>query len=256
VLCAAQDEFRYTATNVGVVAKVRTWHDDSGLGPAWHLSQVVNHSSSSGRTYVFPAGLWLLRTRDAPGGNAAELREGCGADGAAPTAALTVRVVTLDMRGAGTVRDVHVTVHGDAGHTGKRKLKTSANHSESCRADDFILEARTIDRPSHITLDFVPGGIGPRLALQPHRARVRRPCGRLQRRRRPSAVQRRGDAGVPVARVGEGAQHDGAPDRSGRRRGRLRRQGLVRGRGVQSGLLVYFEYTSNLPHCREYCAVD
>jgi hypothetical protein len=43
----------------------QVWHDNSGLGPAWHLDYIEVHSSATGRTYYFPCkccGMQSIRT--------------------------------------------------------------------------------------------------------------------------------------------------------------------------------------------------
>lgn len=50
----AIDNFKFLASDVGDVEKVIVRHDNSGLGPDWHLKQISIYSNATGKTYFFP----------------------------------------------------------------------------------------------------------------------------------------------------------------------------------------------------------
>eukprot|EP00873_Tetraselmis_striata_P010472 jgi/Tetstr1/430736/TSEL_020527.t1 len=53
------DECQPITLMVGVPEKLRIWHDNSGLGPAWHLHQIVLTDQASGDKYFFLCDSWL-----------------------------------------------------------------------------------------------------------------------------------------------------------------------------------------------------
>lgn len=44
--------------------KIRIGHDNSGLGPAWHLNRVEVTNLKTGEHRIFPANKWFSKTDD------------------------------------------------------------------------------------------------------------------------------------------------------------------------------------------------
>lgn len=103
------------ASDIGPVRRIKLWHDNSGLGPAWHVTLVTVYSSASNATYSFPCNAWLIKDKTHPEGNARELLEGGDASG---DACFTLHVFTSNIRGAGTDGEVTATIYGESGDTG------------------------------------------------------------------------------------------------------------------------------------------
>jgi lipoxygenase homology domain-containing protein 1 len=107
------------------VTRLKIWHDSSGLGPAWHLAQVTVHSTARGVLWTYPCHAWLQCSSAEPSGNVRELLEGVAAGG---DVSYTVRVVTSDVRGAGTDGDVSISILGAEGSTGARFSLNTDNY--------------------------------------------------------------------------------------------------------------------------------
>lgn len=46
------------SVDLGELAEIEIGHDNSGMGPGWHLEQVVVVAEASGRRWVFPCDRW------------------------------------------------------------------------------------------------------------------------------------------------------------------------------------------------------
>ncbi|XP_013416715.1 lipoxygenase homology domain-containing protein 1 isoform X2 [Lingula anatina] len=160
----AVDKFVLELEDVGdTIEKIRIGHDNSGFGSGWHLSKVeVRRLKDTGKgsvTYVFPCNRWLARDED-DGAIARELvaekiiEENVKKDGTVKKKELDtgeklknkkyiVNVYTGDVRGAGTDANVFITIFGDKGDSGERKLlhsETNRDKFERKQVDKFILE--------------------------------------------------------------------------------------------------------------------
>jgi lipoxygenase homology domain-containing protein 1 len=54
-------------SDIGEMTHVVIGHDNSGLGAAWHLSQVEVFSPVAQKTWTFPCDDWLEHTKDKVG---------------------------------------------------------------------------------------------------------------------------------------------------------------------------------------------
>ncbi|KAI4894673.1 hypothetical protein NFI96_015585 [Prochilodus magdalenae] len=169
-------EVRYgnTLEDVGdIIEKIRIGHDNSGTNPGWHLDRVeirrLLRKGKGSETTIFPCEGWLAKSED-DGETVRELvpsdiiTEKLLRDGTLRTtetevddalerppqdhrrAAHTyhVSVRTGDMYGAGTDANVFLTIYGDLGDTGERKLsksESSKNKFERGAVDKFSIEA-------------------------------------------------------------------------------------------------------------------
>jgi hypothetical protein len=139
----ARDVFVVKGTDIGDVQKVTIWHDNSGVGAAWHLASVEVFNPATQKTYFFECNQWLEKN--------AELGEaGCkrvlvaGVPGGNGMMRYKVEVKTSDVRGAGTDANVTIQVFGSAGDTGVHNLATSRNNFERDQIDTFFFEAPDI----------------------------------------------------------------------------------------------------------------
>ena len=60
-LCVA---LQITAPEVDPLVKIRIGHDNSGLGPAWHLERVEITNRGTGKRFMFPCNRWLSKSED------------------------------------------------------------------------------------------------------------------------------------------------------------------------------------------------
>uniref|UniRef100_A0A8C5H2G2 Lipoxygenase homology domain-containing protein 1-like n=1 Tax=Gouania willdenowi TaxID=441366 RepID=A0A8C5H2G2_GOUWI len=126
----AEDMFIVELKDIGdVIEKIRIGHDNRGVNPGWHLDRAL-----------FP---WELVPSDI-------IIEKLARDGSLKITeeevddALEVSVTTGDVYGAGTDANVFITLYGDLGDTGERKLRkseTNSNKFERGSVDEFSIEA-------------------------------------------------------------------------------------------------------------------
>ncbi|KAL7828480.1 hypothetical protein SRHO_G00321140 [Serrasalmus rhombeus] len=162
---AAEDMFIVELEDVGdIIEKIRIGHDNSGTNPGWHLDRVeirrLLRKGKGSETTVFPCERWLAKSEDdsetvrelVPSDIITEklLRDGTlktmetEVDDALETHTYKVSVRTGDMYGAGTDANVFLTIYGDLGDTGERKLsksESSKNKFERGAVDKFSIEA-------------------------------------------------------------------------------------------------------------------
>ncbi|KAE8285273.1 Lipoxygenase-like proteiny domain-containing protein 1 [Larimichthys crocea] len=161
----AEDMFIVELEDVGdVMEKIRIGHDNRGVNPGWHLDRVeIRRLLGKGKgseTTIFPCERWLAKSED-DGETVRELvpsdiiTEKLSRDGnlkvteievedALETHTYQVSVMTGDVYGAGTDANVFLTIYGDQGDTGERKLsksETNSNKFERGSVDKFTLEA-------------------------------------------------------------------------------------------------------------------
>ncbi|XP_048241483.1 lipoxygenase homology domain-containing protein 1-like isoform X2 [Haliotis rufescens] len=159
------DKFVIELEDVGqTIDKIRIGHDGSGFGAAWHLNKVEVrklHTTGKGSiTYEFPCDRWLARNED-DGAIVRELlpkkatKEVIGRDGEVKVVdhklrdklqakKYIVNVYTGGEKGGGTDANVFLTIFGERGDTGERKLHTSETHRdkfEKNQHDKFNIEA-------------------------------------------------------------------------------------------------------------------
>ncbi|XP_075955406.1 lipoxygenase homology domain-containing protein 1 isoform X2 [Anarhichas minor] len=161
----AEDMFIVELEDVGeVIEKIRIGHDNRGTNPGWHLDRVeIRRQLRKGKgseTTIFPCECWLAKSEDdgetmrelVPSDIITEklLRDGklkrteVEVEDALETHMYSVSVRTGDMYGAGTDANVFLTIYGDLGDTGERKLAKSENNKnkfERGEVDKFSIEA-------------------------------------------------------------------------------------------------------------------
>ncbi|XP_063051831.1 lipoxygenase homology domain-containing protein 1 [Engraulis encrasicolus] len=161
----AEDMFIVELEDIGdVIEKIRIGHDNRGTNPGWHLDRVeirrLLRKGKGSETVIFPCEGWLARSEE-DGETVLELvpsdiitetlkRDGTlkvnevEVDDALETHQYKVSVRTGDTSGAGTDANVFLTVYGDLGDTGERKLRkseTNSNKFERGAVDKFTIEA-------------------------------------------------------------------------------------------------------------------
>uniref|UniRef100_A0A3P9KDP6 Lipoxygenase homology domains 1a n=1 Tax=Oryzias latipes TaxID=8090 RepID=A0A3P9KDP6_ORYLA len=161
----AEDMFIVELEDVGdVIEKIRIGHDNRGVNPGWHLDRVeirrLLRKGKGSETTIFPCECWLAKSED-DGETVRELvpsdiiTEKLSRDGslkvtevevedALETHTYNVSVMTGDTHGAGTDANVFLTIYGDLGDTGERKLsksETNSNKFERGSVDKFTIEA-------------------------------------------------------------------------------------------------------------------
>uniref|UniRef100_A0A8C1KV82 Lipoxygenase homology domains 1a n=1 Tax=Cyprinus carpio TaxID=7962 RepID=A0A8C1KV82_CYPCA len=160
----AEDMFIVELEDIGdIIEKIRIGHDNRGVNPGWHLDRVeirrLLRKGKGSETTIFPCEVWLARSEE-DGETIRELvpsdiiveklsRDGTlkvietEVDDALEIHTYTVTVTTGDVYGAGTDANVFITLYGDMGDAGERKLNKSENSNKFERGsvDTFTLEA-------------------------------------------------------------------------------------------------------------------
>ncbi|XP_016364977.1 lipoxygenase homology domain-containing protein 1-like [Sinocyclocheilus rhinocerous] len=160
----AEDMFIVELEDIGdIIEKIRIGHDNRGVNPGWHLDRVeirrLLRKGKGSETAIFPCEGWLARSEE-DGETIRELvpsdiiveklsRDGTlkvietEVDDALEIHTYTMAVTTGDVYGAGTDANVFITLYGDMGDTGERKLSKSENSNKFERGsvDTFTLEA-------------------------------------------------------------------------------------------------------------------
>uniref|UniRef100_A0A8C2ZJA1 Lipoxygenase homology PLAT domains 1 n=1 Tax=Cyclopterus lumpus TaxID=8103 RepID=A0A8C2ZJA1_CYCLU len=162
----AEDMFIVELEDIGEdIEKIRIGHDNKGSNPGWHLDRVeirrqLRNGKVGSETTIFPCECWLAKSEDdgetvrelVPSDIITEklLRDGklkrteVEVEDALETHMYSVSVRTGDMYGAGTDANVFLTIYGDLGDTGERKLAKSENNKnkfERGEVDKFLIEA-------------------------------------------------------------------------------------------------------------------
>jgi len=150
-----QNEFRFEAADVGEIQHIFIGHDNSGLGPGWHLQMV--EIDINGKTYIFPCNQWLEKGKDGLAGCRRQLFPG---DVAAEGTTFKVEVTTSDCRGAGTDSNVSCVVYGERGDTGPRKLDSSANDFERGSTGTFFLPSPDLGPMQSLRINSDDFGLG------------------------------------------------------------------------------------------------
>ncbi|KAF6256823.1 hypothetical protein COO60DRAFT_1640423 [Scenedesmus sp. NREL 46B-D3] len=122
---------------VGEVQALRIGHDNTGLGPSWHLQEVLV-SSAGMAPLQFVANRWLA-VDELDGSTYVTLTASGGK--AAPATKYMIQVYTSDLRGAGTDARVFIKLEGQSGKdSGPLRLENSKNNFERGAQDVFHVD--------------------------------------------------------------------------------------------------------------------
>ncbi|XP_043570379.1 lipoxygenase homology domain-containing protein 1-like [Chiloscyllium plagiosum] len=146
------------------IEKIRIGHDGRGIKSGWHLDRVeirrLLQKGKGSETITFPCERWLAKSED-DGEIIRELvpleivqtkllKDGTlkhsesTVEDALETHTYKINVYTGDVYRAGTDANVFLTIYGDLGDTGERKLSKSETHTnkfERNQVDTFTMEA-------------------------------------------------------------------------------------------------------------------
>ena len=123
-------------SEIGRVRHLTIGHDDSGFGSDWFLDQVVLYPQAEPQDKVyFACGQWLSRTQG--DGLIERTLEGSDAPPpglcAVPGRCYLVEVRTGDVRGSGTGANVFLTLFGESGASGEKRLENDPANFERGR---------------------------------------------------------------------------------------------------------------------------
>ncbi|KAG1662011.1 hypothetical protein FOA52_009500 [Chlamydomonas sp. UWO 241] len=154
----AADEFRFKMPDLGELRQLEVWHDNGGLGAAWHLDYIEVQNSASRQVVYFPCSMWfdkkqgdglirrtLLATMKDPRTFKAEYR---------------VSVWTSDVSGAGTDANVFIQIFGEEGETERIALDNPGNDFETGQLDVFEVSGRNVGPMTKIRIGHDNAGFG------------------------------------------------------------------------------------------------
>ncbi|KAK2194040.1 hypothetical protein NP493_3g07026 [Ridgeia piscesae] len=155
------DIFNLKTVCVGPMTKIRIMHDNTGFCPGWYLDRVVVTDLKNPKwKYYFPCGQWLAKNE----GDGSISRDLLGSNNPLATrksCKYKVTVFTGDKKGAGTDADVFITMFGDLGDSGERRLDTSKNNFERAQQDEFVLECPSLGTLHRVRISHDNSGFGP-----------------------------------------------------------------------------------------------
>ncbi|KAI8493666.1 Lipoxygenase y domain-containing protein 1, partial [Branchiostoma belcheri] len=155
------DIFIIKAKNVGSLQKLRIQHDNTGTAPGWFLDRVVvTDVKNPACKFYFPCGEWLAKDE----GDGRIARDLLGSKD--PTAVrrmskYKISTYTGNKRGAGTDANVFITLFGEAGDSGERRLDNSKNNFEKGRDDTFMIECPNLGPMRKIRIGHDNKGTSP-----------------------------------------------------------------------------------------------
>eukprot|EP00887_Chlorella_sp_A99_P006398 scaffold3.g6398.t1 len=163
------DTFKLHCGELGPLASVRVFHDNSGAAPGWFLQEVrVRRRGAAGGWTVFPCGRWLAADqddgrvmRDLPcsGSPAAAKRLGTAPAGGAAWYQLVV--CTSDLPDAGTSSEVWVALHGSRGSSARVHLPAQAGDFGRGQEDVFRVQLAGVGAPERLSVGLSGQGAAP-----------------------------------------------------------------------------------------------
>ena len=156
------DVFKFNLADVGPLQKIRIGHDNKGLSSAWFLDKVVVKKSNDDNVWEFGCTRWLAKDED----DGATIRELVPAT-AAPLVKYNVKVITGDVRGAGTDANVTIVLYGPTDEithrprdSGERKLENSKDNFERKQEDLFAIECQDLGGIEKVRIGHDGTGLG------------------------------------------------------------------------------------------------
>ena len=143
---------------LGDLEAITIGHDNSGLGPGWHLDHVEVVDEGTGKEYYFPCEEWLEK------GDADGLVERRLAVVSAGTAKevhrYKVTVNTSDVKFAGTDANVSIEIIGDEASSGDILLSNSKNNFERGSSDTFTFKCKNLGHVERCSIGHDNSGLG------------------------------------------------------------------------------------------------
>ncbi|XP_074618349.1 uncharacterized protein LOC141877315 isoform X1 [Acropora palmata] len=163
-------------TYLGRLSKIRIGHDNTGFGAAWFLNKVTVEDPKTGDVVIFPCQRWFS-TNDGDGKISRELvrddkveveinvSQDLGTDGQSAEVRTTedfkysVDIYTGDKWFAGTDANVLITIFGEKGDSGEKKLDKSRNNFERGQKDSFRISSGDLGRLTKIWIGHDNTGV-------------------------------------------------------------------------------------------------
>ncbi|XP_062987373.1 oxygen-regulated protein 1 [Elgaria multicarinata webbii] len=130
------DTFKINLKNVGELYKIRIGHDNTGPEPSWYINEIrlQRMNFPSEQQICFPVGCWLSEDRD-DGDTWREIAISRPQKALLPLVIYEISVYTGSNLGAETNSNVYITLFGNRGDSGKRKLQKSRTNNVKFQRD-------------------------------------------------------------------------------------------------------------------------
>ena len=159
------DIFEFQLVSLGVIRRVRIWHDDSAAMSSWHLDHVKVLDSGSEREYNFSCNKWLSSKKDDKNlsrdlfcDNLSEEEMTAEAeDGVKEDEGYEVIINVSNKKEAGTKHDIWVSLEGSLKSTDKLELENKAGrYFNKGTSDLFYFPSDDIGALTHVRVGLTP----------------------------------------------------------------------------------------------------
>ncbi|XP_015749537.1 PREDICTED: lipoxygenase homology domain-containing protein 1-like, partial [Acropora digitifera] len=157
-----KDIFKIKASDKGPLRKIIVEHDNSGFSAGWFLDKIIVYCRErEDRKFYFPCDQWLAKD-EGDGQIVRHLAATTDSSAAFEGYQYLVHTYTGDTRGAGTDANVVITIFGDEGDSGEKKLDNARNNFERGKKDTFKVICGTfLGRLARIRIGHDNSGLGP-----------------------------------------------------------------------------------------------
>ncbi|XP_075824159.1 oxygen-regulated protein 1 isoform X2 [Microtus pennsylvanicus] len=155
-----KDIFTITIGDIGKPFKIRIGHTNSGCSPSWHCKGIELQNTNSGEKFYIPVQRWLAQEQE-DGEICREFPILSKGQPVLPVTKYEVYITTGELWNAGTMANVYLSIYGEKGDTGSRKLSRSKSAVKFLRGqiDTFFLEAVNLGNLCKIVIGH--DGLGP-----------------------------------------------------------------------------------------------
>ncbi|XP_078590348.1 lipoxygenase homology domain-containing protein 1-like isoform X2 [Branchiostoma floridae x Branchiostoma japonicum] len=158
----ATNEFQVSTSDLGDIYKIRVGYEDEDKWDGWHLQQVKLQAQSSGEEFLFKFDRWLSRTED-DYDIVREMAITKDNHSVLPVLQYYVSVYTGDHWGAHTDANVFITLYGERGDSGRRRLfhsTTNAVKFGKKQVDMFLMDAVSLGQLNKVVIGHDGVGYG------------------------------------------------------------------------------------------------
>ncbi|CAF4587849.1 unnamed protein product [Rotaria sp. Silwood1] len=143
------DVFEIETMDIGEPTKIKIGHDDSGFRSDWLLERVEIDVPKLGRTWKFPCGKWLSKSKDDCQLEVELYPQTMATDVYTPHVPYEIKVFTSKLSGAGTDANVHIEIYGVDKTTGQVDLCSKTDRKgkfQTGSIDTFVLELEDVGK--------------------------------------------------------------------------------------------------------------
>lgn len=151
------DEFEFSLLSLGLVKRVRIWHDDSTMSASWHLARVTVTDTSSGQEFSFPCDKWLSSRKDDKMLSRDLICDNLPEEKVEVKEGYEIIVSVSNKKEAGTNHDVWISLEGKSGVSEKFQLMNNAGRFfNKATSDLFFFESPDLGDITHVRVGLSP----------------------------------------------------------------------------------------------------